>query len=362
MAPHSRGLPMSTSSVYHRTFLAILVAIITIAFLVVMRHFIVTMMLAAIFTVMVYPGYRVVLSWCRGRARLAAAVYMVVIALLAIIPSVLFLGVLIAQGVQISSDASSFIHQHVRQEDLTAQLQRIPYLDRLLPYRDQALAKVTELTSTLATFVVARLKDLTKSTLNVVVHTVLMFYAMFFFLMDGPRLLKTITEYLPLSKSQREQLIERFAAVSIATVKSTVVIGFVQGALGAAGFAVAGVPGAAFWGAIMVVMAMIPGVGTTLVWVPAAGYLLLLGRHTALIAFALYFILVVGLVDNFLRPRLVGKGTQMHELLVLLSTLGGLMAFGLVGFIIGPVIASLFMTLWVIQGTPVPSSGDADDS
>jgi len=108
------------------------------------------------------------------------------------------------------------------------------------------------------------------------------------------------------------------------------------------------------------VLAMIPGIGTALVWVPAAGYLLLLGRFTTFIIFALYFILAVGLIDNFLRPRLVGKGTQMHELLVLLSTLGGLMAFGLVGFIIGPVIASLFITLWVIQGTPVRPSSDAD--
>jgi predicted PurR-regulated permease PerM len=326
-----------------------------------MRSFLVTMMLAAIFTVMVYPGYRVFLGWCRQRARVAAGLYMVLIALLVIIPAIAFLGVLIAQGVQVSTDASTFIQQHVRQGDLTEQLSKVPYIDRILPHRDQILAKTTELTSSLASFVVQRLKDFTKSTLTLVVHTVLMFYAMYFFLIDGPHLLKVTTEYLPLSKSERAQLIERFAAVSIATVKSTVVIGFVQGLLGAAGFAVAGVPGAAFWGAIMVVLAMIPGVGTALVWVPAAGYLLLLGRFTTFIIFALYFILVVGLVDNFLRPRLVGKGTQMHELLVLLSTLGGLMAFGLVGFIIGPVIASLFITLWVIQGTPVRAVDTDDD-
>jgi predicted PurR-regulated permease PerM len=361
MSPNTLGLLMSISSAYHRTFLAILVGIITVAFLVVMRSFLVTMMLAAIFTVMVYPGYRLVLSWCHGRSRVAAAIYMIAIALIVIIPSIVFLGVLIAQGVQISTGATTFIQQHVKQGDLTEQLQKVPYLDRVLPHRDQILAKTTELTSAVASFVVARLKDFTKSTLNVVVHTVLMFYAMYFFLMDGPHLLKTITEYLPLSKSEREQLIQRFTAVSIVTIKSTVVIGFVQGAMGGAGFAVAGIPGAAFWGAIMVVLAMIPGIGTALVWVPAAGYLLLLGRYTACIIFTLYFVLAVGLIDNFLRPRLVGKGTQMHELLVLLSTLGGLMAFGLVGFIIGPVIASLFITLWVIQGTPVRSSSDADD-
>jgi predicted PurR-regulated permease PerM len=122
-----------------------------------------------------------------------------------------------------------------------------------------------------------------------------------------------------------------------------------------------GIPGAAFWGAIMIVLSMIPGIGTALIWIPAAGYLLLLGRYTGTIVFALWFILVVGLIDNFLRPRLVGKGAQMHELLVLLSTLGGLIAFGLAGFVIGPVIASLFITLWAIQGTPVRPSSDADE-
>jgi len=352
---------MSISSAYHRTFLAILVGIITVAFLVVMRSFLVTMMLAAIFTAMVYPGYRLFLSWCRQRARIAAGVYTVLIALLLILPSIAFLGVLIAQGVQVSTDASAFIQQHVRQGDITEQLQKVPYIDRIMPHRDQILAKTSELTSALASFVVGRLKEFTKSTLNVVVHTILMFYAMYFFFMDGPHLLKITTEYLPLSKSEREQLISRFASVSIATIKSTVVIGFIQGLMGGAGFVVAGIPGAAFWGAIMVVLAMIPGVGTALIWIPAVGYLLLLGRYTAGIALAVYFILAVGTIDNFLRPRLVGRGTQMHELLVLLSTLGGLMAFGLVGFIIGPVIASLFMTLWVIQGTPLRPVDDDDD-
>jgi predicted PurR-regulated permease PerM len=351
---------MSISSAYHRTFLAILVGIITVAFLVVMRNFLITIMLAAIFTVIVYPGYRLFLSWFHGREQLASGVYMVLIALIVTLPAIAFLGVLISQGMQVSADATTFIQQHVRSGDLTEKLQHVPYADRFLPHRDQILTKTTQLTSSLASFVVARLKDFTKSSLNVVVQAALMFYAMYFFLMDGPHLLKITTEYLPLSKTERAQLIERFAAVSIATIKSTVVIGFVQGLLGGAGFAVAGVPGAAFWGAIMIVLAMIPGIGTAMIWVPAAGYLLLLGRYTTFVIFALYFILVVGLIDNFLRPRLVGQGAQMHELLVLLSTLGGLMAFGLVGFIIGPVIASLFITLWVIQGTPVRPTDDAE--
>jgi predicted PurR-regulated permease PerM len=97
--------------------------------------------------------------------------------------------------------------------------------------------------------------------------------------------------------------------------------------------------------------------------VPAAVYLLVVGKTTTVIIFALYFILVVGMVDNLLRPRLVGRGSQMHELLVLLSTLGGIMAFGIVGFILGPVIAALFITLWDIQGASMrETAGDAAPS
>jgi predicted PurR-regulated permease PerM len=205
---------------------------------------------------------------------------------------------------------------------------------------------------------VGKLSAITRGTVTFIANLVLMLYAMYFFLMDGPALLRTIMGYLPLSEPERARLVERFASVSISTLKSTVVIGMVQGFLGAIGLAVAGIPGAVFWGTIMTVFAMIPAVGTALVWVPAAIYLATMGKTITTIVFSLYFILVVGTADNLLRPRLVGRGSQMHELLVLLSTFGGIMAFGVVGFILGPVIAALFITLWDIQGASVRDTAD----
>jgi predicted PurR-regulated permease PerM len=353
---------MSPTSSYHRTFLAILVAGITIAFIVVMRSFLITVMLAAIFTAMVYPGYRLVLSWCRGKQRVAAGVYVVFLALLVIIPTAVFLSVLVTQAIEISEGASSLIQDQVRTGEWADRLAQLPLLERIAPYRQEILEKSMQATAAIGRFVVSKLTEFTKGTVHVIVHAVLMFYAMYFFLMDGHHLLRTTTAYLPLSPSERTRLIERFTAVSIATIRSTVAIGLIQGVLGGAGFAVAGLPGAVLWGAMMAVMSLVPGIGIALVWVPAVAYLLVMGRVTASIVLALYFILVVGLVDNFLRPLLVGKESQMHELLVLLATLGGLMAFGLVGFIVGPVIAALFITLWEIQGAPVQQSTDVDDA
>ena len=114
--------------------------------------------------------------------------------------------------------------------------------------------------------------------------------------------------------------------------------------------AIVGIPGAAFWGTIMVVLSIIPGIGTALIWIPAVIYLFINGETVAATGLAVWSVAVVGTVDNVLRPRLVGKGARMPDLLVLVSTLGGLGLFGALGLVIGPVIAALFITAWTIYG------------
>ena len=342
---------MSVTDSYRRSFLAILVVVVTVAFIAVMKNFLVTIMLAGVFTAIVHPAHRRVLRFFRGRAKLAAAVTMLLLILLVVIPCVWFVGVLVKQAIDISSGAGPMIQEQMAHRDAWAErLSNLPFADRILPYREEAMQKGAEAVSALGRFVVGKLSDITRGTLAFIVQLVLMLYSMFFFLIDGAALLRGMMSHLPLSPAERARLVNRFASVSIATLKSTVVIGVAQGTLGGVGFAVAGIPGAVFWGTVMTVFAMIPGVGTALVWVPAAIYLVATGHVLKTIFFALYFILVVGTLDNLLRPRLVGRGTQMHELLVLLSTLGGIMLFGIVGFILGPVIAALFITLWDIQG------------
>jgi len=128
------------------------------------------------------------------------------------------------------------------------------------------------------------------------------------------------------------------------------VIGVLQGTLAAAALALGGISDAVFWGAVMTVLSIVPGIGTALVWVPAVIYLAATGHITAAILVSLWCALVVGSVDNFVRPTLVGKDTQMPDLLVLFSTLGGLLFFGFTGFIIGPIIAALFVSVWEVYG------------
>jgi predicted PurR-regulated permease PerM len=137
-------------------------------------------------------------------------------------------------------------------------------------------------------------------------------------------------------------------SVSRATLKGTLVIGIVQGTLAGLALAAVGIKGAVFWGTVMAVLSIIPGIGTALVWAPAVIYLFLVGRTLPAVGLLLWCAIVVGTADNVLRPLLVGKDTEMPDLLVKLSTLGGLALFGAVGLVVGPVIAALFLAMWRI--------------
>ena len=348
---------------YRRSVLALLVLMVTVAFLAMMRKFLVTLLLAGIFSALLYPLYRRLLLGFRGRKHAASAVTLLLVVLLVVLPFAGFIGVLVAQAISVTNSVTPWVQTHLSTADQVVELiQKLPYGDRLLPYRNEVLSRTAEAVQAVGAFVVSRLSDVTRGTLTFLFNTVLMLYAMFFFLCDGQRVLASITRHLPLSDADTDRVVGRFVSVSRATLISTLVIGVIQGTLGGLGFAVAGIPGAVFWGTMMTILSMIPGIGATLVWLPGCIYLFLIGKTVTAIVLLLYCALVVGSVDNLLRPRLIGKGTQMHQLLVLLSTLGGIAMFGAVGFILGPIIAALFITLWDIQGASVgaPSAGRGD--
>ena len=140
-------------------------------------------------------------------------------------------------------------------------------------------------------------------------------------------------------------------SVTRATIKGTLVIGIIQGALAGIGFWAAGIDGAAFWGTIMAILSIVPGVGAALIWIPGVIYLFLIGQTLPAMLLAAWCAAVVGTVDNILRPMLVGKDAKMPDLLILVGTLGGLFLFGPIGFIVGPIVCGLFLTVWEIYGT-----------
>jgi predicted PurR-regulated permease PerM len=185
-----------------------------------------------------------------------------------------------------------------------------------------------------------------QNTLEFLLNFFVMLYVLFFLLRDGRQIAARATRALPLAPRQSRRLMDQFATVVRATVKGNVMVALVQGALGWLAFWVLGIAGALLWGAVMALLSLLPAVGAGLVWGPVAIYLIATGGVVQGIGLILWGVLVIGLVDNVLRPILVGKETRLPDYLVLVATLGGLAIFGINGFVIGPVIAAVFLVSW----------------
>jgi predicted PurR-regulated permease PerM len=271
--------------------------------------------------------------------------------LLVLLPLIVLLGVVVAQAIKVGQSITPWVQKQMSEPAAFSNLlESIPFYDQIKPYHELILRKAGEMVSLLSSFLINHLQSLTKVTVNFLFMLFILLYSMFFFLIDGQKLLHKILYYLPLEDREEQQILDKFTSVTRATLKGTAVIGILQGGLAGVAFAVLGIPSAVFWGAIMTVLSIIPGIGTMLVWGPAAIILAAAGNYFKAAGLALFCGLVVGGIDNLLRPRLVGKDTKMHELLIFFGTLGGIAFFGVIGFIIGPIIAALFVTIWDIYG------------
>jgi predicted PurR-regulated permease PerM len=173
-----------------------------------------------------------------------------------------------------------------------------------------------------------------------------MLYLLFFLLRDGHRLAEQVRRAIPLGEPYKQHLLARFTAVVRATVKGNVLVALVQGVLGGIIFWILGLQGALLWGAVMAVLSLLPAVGAGLIWGPVAIYYLTQGEFVPALVLTAYGIIVIGLADNLLRPILVGKSVKLPDYVILIATIGGLVLFGINGFVIGPMIAALFISAW----------------
>jgi predicted PurR-regulated permease PerM len=187
-----------------------------------------------------------------------------------------------------------------------------------------------------------------QSTLDFVVSLGVMLYLLFFLLRDGQALVLRMKKAIPLRAEQQNALFANFTVVIRATVKGDIFVAILQGAMGGLAFWFLGVRAALLWAVLMAFLSLLPAIGAALVWLPVAIYFLATGSLWHGIFLIVYGVLVIGLVDNLLRPMLVGKATKIPDYIVLISTLGGIQSFGLHGFIVGPVIAAMFLAAWDI--------------
>ena len=183
-------------------------------------------------------------------------------------------------------------------------------------------------------------------------------YLAFFFVRDGRALALTVRRAAPLAPAHLDELAEKFSTVIRATVKGNLLVAALQGLLGGLAFWALGIGAPLLWGVLMGFLSLLPAVGSALVWVPVAAWLLMTGSPGAGLALVAWGVLAIGLVDNLLRPLLVGKDTRLPDWVVMTTTLGGMTVFGLNGFVLGPAIAAMFVALWHIHGTMPPGPTD----
>ncbi len=335
-------------------FVLLLVLGTFVLFLAVAWPFITPLLLAAILATLSQPLFRAMTRLLGGRRSLGALLTLLILFVLVAGPLSAFVGVVVGQAVNVSNQAIPWVQQHFGAATAFNAhdwlVERFPAIERYVPEQEQIMEGAGNAAKAAGAFLVAGASRMTASTAVFLLDLFVLLYAMFFFLRDGQKIVEKIFYYAPLNHRDEARLLERFTSVTRATIKGTLVIGVIQGTLAGLGFWAAGIEGAAFWGTLMTILSVVPGIGSALIWIPGVAYLYLTGHALAATLLLIWCAAVVGTVDNVLRPTLVGKDAKIPDLLILVGTLGGLFLFGPIGFIVGPLVCGLFLTVLEIYG------------
>lgn len=328
----------------------VLLVIVTIAFLWLLIPYYTAVLWAVILAILFFPVHRRLQRLVGGRSTIAALLTLLLCICLVILPALGILASLIQEGTSLYQRISN------NEIDLNAHLLR---LQAVMPaFLNNWLAALklegfAELWARLSSgfmeagqSIAGGLLSFGQNTLQFFISMGLMLYLLFFLFRDGASLGRTLRHSIPLSDDYTRQFVDKFAAVVRATVRGNVIIAIIQGVIGGLTFWALGLEAALLWGVLMTFLSMLPAIGAAIVWVPAAIWLFLAGAWIKGILMVIVGTFVIGLIDNLLRPPLVGKGTRLPDYVVLISTVGGISLFGLSGFVIGPMIAALFISAW----------------
>lgn len=334
-----------------RFFIALVIAV-TAALILIIQPFFGAILWALVAALMFEPLMERITRHLGGRRNLAATATLLIMIVVAVAPAII-LGLFIVREViaiyeRIQSGTIDIGHIFAQFQALLPDwalrmLGRYGLTD-LDVLRQRLSATIAGSFQTLA----ARAFDVSQSAFGFILALGVMLYLAYFLLRDGQRMAARLEEAIPLRRGLRKQLLDKIVTVIRATMKGTMVVAILQGLIGGIVFWFLGVSGALLWGIAMAFFSLVPAIGTGLIWAPVAIYLLVSGAIWQGIVLIFCGLFVIGMVDNVVRPVLVGRDTQMPDYMVFLSTLGGIELFGFNGFVIGPVIAALFMAVWDI--------------
>lgn len=340
---------MSTPSMQWISFIVVAV-LITVAFVWLILPFYGALLWAVILAILFNPLQRWLVRVLNGRRNLASALSVLACICIVVIPGSVILTSLAQEAASVYNRISAREFQPaVILEQIRGILPDfiVEGLARLnLGTLQEIQSWLTSVLGQVSQSIAARAVIIGQGTAQLLVSLGVMLYVLFFLFRDGTSLAAMIRKASPLSDHHTDHILGKFTAVVRATVKGNVIIAAIQGAIGGTVFWMLGIEAALLWGVLMAMLSLLPAVGAFLVWGPAAGYLLLTGDYLKGTILVLVGVFVIGLIDNLLRPPLVGKGTRLPDYLVLVSTLGGITLIGINGFVVGPLIAALFVAVW----------------
>lgn len=318
-------------------FFALLLGVLALAFIMFLPY-LPTLAVAATLAVVTYPLHRRIVRLTQGRETIAAFLTLLCIGLLLLVP-------LTFVGTQVYLEAQDLYVRMVENGDaLTVVITEFVggYLRQFAPWLSIDLQNYA---GQALNFVVARLGPLFAGSAQTVLHVFLGAIALFYFLKDGPKFLHTLIALSPLPDTEDKDVLHRLEIAVNSIIRGTLIIAVVQGIMSGIGFGIFGVPSPTLWGSLAGLGALVPGVGTAIVILPAVLFLFLSGKTVAAIGLLIWGTVAVGLVDNFLGPFLVGRGVKIHPLVILFAVIGGLGFFGPAGFLLGPLVLSLLYAL-----------------
>ena len=325
----------------------LLLAVITILFVSIIFNFAAPILWSIVVSIIFYPIYEK-LFLMTNKKSLSSILSLILISLLVIMPAIAILGLIGNELINFINSSDNYSFEHYAE-----MIPNESIINQLLSWSG---LNITELTEWADDFLISASKVLYESVSTISVNVINFFvslfifvYLTFFFLKDGEKILQHCMDAFPMKNEDESFLLNEFQKTTRATIKGTVIVALAQGFLGYLTLLLIGVNGALIWGAVMALLSIIPAVGTILVWLPISLILFLNGEimDASLLIFSGIFI--IGMIDNLLRPMLIRKETKIPDYLILLTTIGGISIFGITGFIVGPIIASLFISIWSLS-------------
>ncbi|MBN2036837.1 MAG: AI-2E family transporter [Chitinispirillaceae bacterium] len=325
-----------------------LLAIVTAAMFPIAKLFFVPVVLAATFTTLLSPLYRRLLSLFGNRRGLSSFASCCIILVCLVAPTYVVVHLVVGQAIDLYHSAQPVVKDVLDkggQSEFVDRIRGLPLVEKLRLANIDFSTTLNEGIKTIANVTTKVFNRTSSGIVEFLLMLFVLFFTMFYFFMDGEALLKRLKYLSPIRDDYEELIFSRFLLISRATVFGTVVIGVTQGTVGAIALLLFGIKLWLLWGFIMIILSIIPFLGAWMVLIPAGIVQIVAGHPWHGIGLILTSVLLVSTIDNLMRPRLVGSGAKLHDLIVFFSSLGGIAVFGVMGFIVGPVIAALFVAV-----------------